>query len=56
MQLRYDHNITNLQKYIADIKAMGQQYQPFVEKIEVWSHEYDFDKIVEFLEKHVDGT
>ncbi len=49
-------NITNLQKYIADIKAMGQQYQPFVDKIETWNQKFEFDKIVAFLKKQAGQT
>lgn len=48
-------SITDLKNCIDEIKAMGHQYQPFVDKIEAWSHEYEFDKITEFLDKHVGG-
>ena len=45
-------SVTDLKKCIADIKSMGLQYQPFVDKVESWGHNFDFDEIVEFLKNY----
>jgi len=46
-------SVTALKKCIADIKVMGLQYQPIVNKIEVWLHKYEFDVILDFLKNHL---
>ena len=45
-------SVTALRKCITDVKAMGLQYKPFVDKIEAWSHNFQFDEIVEFLKSY----
>lgn len=44
---------SDLEKGISDVKAISLQYQPFVDKIESWLQEVEFDKIVKFLQDHV---
>ncbi len=45
-------SVTELKECLADIKAMGLQYQPFINKVEAWLHAFQFDNILDFLEKH----
>ena len=45
-------SITDLKECIADIKAMGLQYESFADKIESLCRKYEFAKIIDFLQKH----
>jgi len=47
-------SVTEIKNCIADIKAMGRQYQPFVNKIDACLREYLFDEIVDFVQRGVD--
>lgn len=49
-------SVAGVKKCIAEIKAMGLQYQPFVDKMEAWSHNFQFDEIVKFLQKQAGET
>ncbi len=49
-------NTTDMETCIANIKAKGHQYQPFVDKIESWGNMFEFDKIIDLLKENEGKT
>ena len=44
-------SVTDLKEGISETREIDLKYQNFADKIEAWANKYQFEEIVEFLEK-----
>jgi CheY-like chemotaxis protein len=49
-------SVTDLKAYISEIRGMDLKYQTFAEKVEGWGNKFEFEEIIEFMEKNMDET
>jgi hypothetical protein len=49
-------SVTELKESISEIREIDLKYQTFVNQVEVLASKYQFDEIIEFLEKNTEET